>query len=118
MIRVAGWCLGFVQLAMERELASMWELSFVVPPDHGALPLVSVLFHNFTIMDFLSIGVLSVLILFPCCFVPLLFFLTFFVCLLYHSDSHLFVRSLGQTCLIRLETEMSIYDTYCLHALL
>ena len=23
------------QLAMERELASMWELSFVVPPDHG-----------------------------------------------------------------------------------
>jgi hypothetical protein len=25
----------FLQLAMERELASMWELSFVVPPDHG-----------------------------------------------------------------------------------
>ncbi|GJN35944.1 hypothetical protein PR202_gb24762 [Eleusine coracana subsp. coracana] len=24
-------------LAMERELASMWELSFVVPPDHETL---------------------------------------------------------------------------------
>jgi len=29
---------GVLQLAMERELASMWELSFVVPPDHGTLP--------------------------------------------------------------------------------
>jgi hypothetical protein len=32
---------------MERELASMWVLSFVVPPDHGTLPrcrLLAVLF--------------------------------------------------------------------------
>lgn len=29
---------GFMQLAMERELASLWKLSFVVPPDHGTLP--------------------------------------------------------------------------------
>jgi len=43
-----------MQLAMERELASMWQLSFVVPPDHGTLPLVDVLFYGVIIM--VSIG--------------------------------------------------------------
>jgi hypothetical protein len=42
-----------MQLAMERELASMWQLSFVVPPDHGTVPLADVLFYGvIIIMDF------------------------------------------------------------------
>lgn len=34
---------------MERELASMWELSFVVPPDHGiTLQTCSLVSHHLT----------------------------------------------------------------------